>query len=195
MKTENQKIDLYLLNALFAGHYIDWRKERSSNLSYFAEYLRKIKKSERASFGKLLDQLTILDIDEIIYNKDFNFTNDEYYFKFNDEEFFEYSIVENMKVDNFNNGILKYKTTNSNYRIICNEHFNKKIILLNTLEIDPSSLPLSANKLFIVTDLVTQEEVLKDKNLLLAVKNCLKKEQENLNKRENISSSEILKYI
>ena len=153
---ENNKKVIDIINkysnvAMFIWENYNYKGE-PIKLSLFYQYILK-NKDKLDQIIALLEKLKELSFKDLEFNENFDFTNEEYkiYTIFGDNVDIAY--LDNMEVlPNYEKGIVKYKTTVSNYKIIISpihillSNYSSQIISVNSLAFDPERLPSSITK-------------------------------------------------
>lgn len=118
----------------------------SSSLDFFYQYIMNNKNNLEKMLA-VLNRIKELGFKKLIFDENVDFTNAEY--KINTK--FEYNInieyLDNMKANpNYHNDAVRYKTTESNYKIIIKSAIHNAEIVVNSLVFDANRLPNSISK-------------------------------------------------
>lgn len=151
-KTVIDTINKYSNIISFISHNFNWNENQTSNsLEFFHKYILN-HKEEISKILAILEKLKKLGFDKIEFNANIDFTEEiqKIYTIFRDNVSITY--LDNLTVvPSYNSGVVSYKTTNSNYKMVIGTQLGKisyydKKIILNSLIFDASRLPDSITK-------------------------------------------------
>lgn len=124
----------------------------SSGLDFFYQYILDNKKDLEKILA-VLNKIKELGFDNLKFDENLNFTNTEYQIETKFSHNFNVEYLDNIEImPNYQRHIVKYKTADSNYKIIILPSFNEEIsiyfreIIVNSLTFDANRLPESITK-------------------------------------------------
>lgn len=143
---------------------------KDKKLDHLYEYLKN-HKEELDRVITLITKIKNLGFDYINFDEDLDFTNDIYkmYTVYNDNGSLSY--LENMEaIPNYQNNVVEYKTSGSNFRIDFHK-FDYSEIILNSLLFDHNKLPEEINVDIMFAEIIALKE--KQKKNSIAIRNSV----------------------
>ena len=144
---------------IYTNYDSNGQLKEMSDLNFFYKYFLD-HKDELNIIISVLEKMKVLGLYNLQFGEEINFTDKKYdvYTDFNKN--FRISYLENMKIiPNYQEEVVKYTTTGSNYEIVVTSYINKNIkysgtIIVNNLLFNPNNLPKEISKEVILDEII-----------------------------------------
>ena len=138
---------------IFINYNYDWQGNLSeeSGLNFFYKYISTHQESLERILS-VLEKIKKLGFDKLEFDEEIDFTNTKYKIDARLGGNFDIAYFDNIEVvPNYQKGVVEYRTTESNYKIIAKVSFGElskygKTIIVNSLLFDPKRLPEDVTK-------------------------------------------------
>ena len=146
----------------FINYNYDWQGNlrEDCDLDFFYKYITSHQEDLERMLS-MLEKIKKLGFDELQFDEEIDFTNTEYAIDTRLGGNIDIAYFDNIEVvPNYQNGVVEYRTTGSNYKIIAKVSFNElskygKTIIVNSLLFDSKRLPEDVTKEFIFDKIVS----------------------------------------
>lgn len=203
-----------IIDFICSNYNINGKLYNNSCLDTFSRYLKQHLDKIDIIIANL-QKIKSLGFKEIFFDENLDFNNESYKVSKNFNNNFEFIYLDNIEVlQNYDENVIEYKTTNSDYKAILFRDYKKEKvsncfnkIILNNLTFDLDRLPNEMSKESTFDYLVSLNEKQKGKNFLLNDSKALNKyinelyssliltSYENNNKDEIVQKRKSIKHI